>query len=696
MRYFRLFVLILIAIAFVASGCGSSNDISVVDPVVDSTQVSPPTLSEGDTVKFTLLQTTDVHHRVIGTGPSATYGTDADQTKGGYARIATAITNIRTEKAAENIPVVLVDSGDFLMGTAYDFTLGGVPAALSFIGLMKYDAITLGNHEFDYGPGPLAGFLDAAMGKERTGFNVPVVASNMVTSDASADDDGLEVLIKEGRIKDSLLLTLPNGLKIGLLGLLGEQAESDAPLASPVEFQNDLDDVAQVAFLQKRVNDLRAAGAHVVIAMSHSGIIAPNSATPTGNDVDLAEKVTGIDIIASGHEHEMTDDDVVVMVGDTRIICAGHYGENLAQLDVTVKIGTGVTDAEQKNHPLNSDVDLAPNISFMVALLDGGINEALAAFFPFKLNDVIAFNASTNVEKPGAPTETGMGNLVSDSLRYLAGPDMPVLGLVANGVVRNGFTANQGLTFADIYSVLPLGMTLDPANQDIPGYPLLNVLMDTTSIGNLCQLIAFTEAAGDPMFMGALLASGDDALLALYGALLNLPSDYYMNLSGVRFEHGGLAGGYLVNPGSITLYAPGDFKCQTPAVPLSSIPPLAPGLDPMLPCILDLYLVLMLQHPDLQMLLGPDGLNIPITAYTVADPTQPVTMANVLSCRLDQDQDPSNGIQEVKEWMALLTFLTAGEAMGGFADNTIIDAFYGADVIVDGAPTSRVNVVPAD
>jgi len=687
----------LIAIVLVTSGCGSSNDNPVVDPVVDPIEITPPTLNTGETVKFTLLQTTDVHHRAIGTGPFATYGTGTtDQTTGGYARIATKITEIRSAKASEGTPVVLVDSGDYLMGTVYDLTLGGVPAAMSFIGLMKYDAITLGNHEFDYGPAPLAGFLDKAMGKDRSSFQVPVVASNMVTASGDAEgddeDDGLEALIQEGRIKDSLLITLPNGLKVGLLGLLGAHAESDAPLAKPVSFQNDLSDPTHVAFIQARVKLLRDAGAHVVIAMSHSGLTKAADGSYEGNDVDLAKAVTGIDIIASGHDHEMTVAPVTPEGTDTRIICAGSYGENLAQLDVTVKIGTGVTDAEQENHSLTSDVALSSDVSFMVALLDGGINEALGEASLPAINDIIAFNASTNVEKPCAPTETGMGNLVSDSLRYLAGPDLPALGLVANGVIRNGFIAPQGLTFADIYSVLPLGMTLDPDNQDIPGYPLLNVLMDKTSIGNLCQLIALTEAASDSEFMNGLFLSGNESLLELYGTLLNLSADYYMNLSGIRFNHYGRAGYYQVDPFSIQVYAPGDFKCQaqSPAFPLTDLQ--SPDLPTMLPCVLDLYMVLMLQDPGLQKLLADNGLKI--SAYTPSEIPEPVTIDNVLSCRLDQDQNPDNGIQEVKEWMALLTFLTSGEEAGGFSGNSLTNEFYGVDAITDGEDTSRVNVVP--
>ncbi|HEX7528690.1 MAG TPA: metallophosphoesterase, partial [Thermoanaerobaculia bacterium] len=130
---------------------------------------------KGD-VPITILQTTDLHHHANGTGH---VGLDVDPVSGtailgAYARIASYVDYVRS---SVKHPVVLVDSGDWTMGTLYDFTLGSEPLALGFLKRMRYDCVTLGNHEFDYTPKGLAQMLRAA--QTNFGFRTPVVASNM-------------------------------------------------------------------------------------------------------------------------------------------------------------------------------------------------------------------------------------------------------------------------------------------------------------------------------------------------------------------------------------------------------------------------------------------------------------------------------------------------------------------------------------
>ncbi len=71
--------------------------------------------------------------------------------------------------------MVLVDSGDWTMGTLYDLTLSSRPLGLMFLDLMKYDCVTLGNHEFDYSPKGLAQMFSSA--QSAFGFRTPIVAS---------------------------------------------------------------------------------------------------------------------------------------------------------------------------------------------------------------------------------------------------------------------------------------------------------------------------------------------------------------------------------------------------------------------------------------------------------------------------------------------------------------------------------------
>ncbi len=503
-------------IAIFLSACGDSKFDR--DETIDSPDL------EGN-VHFTLLQTTDMHHRAGGSGASATYtpvdGVDSsnstDLTTGGYARLAAKISKIRNAKKNKN--VLLVDSGDFLMGTVYDFSLGGTlpPLAFAFIQSMNYDAITLGNHEFDFGPGPLYTFINKAMGTSGTAFTVPVLASNMVTDMATGtDDDGIEALIVAEIIKSVVIKTLDNGLKVGMIGLMGADAETKAPLATPVTFINDLSDSAQVTALQTIVTNLRTE-VDVVIALSHSGVSNTDPTAPAGDDITLAQLVTGIDIIASGHDHATTDSVLEIANGDhsTYIICAGHYGKSLAQLEVTYHVETGtIAGVSLTNNAINDSTEGDAITQTIVGMYEDGIDAALASS-GLTVQQIVGTTDSDNVGKSSNAAESGIGNLVADSLRYLTLPAVlagiaaetplpPTVGVVANGVVRNGFTEGQEISFADLYSVLPLGMTLDPAQQDIPGYPLVQAYLTGAEIKNMCQLISYVVAADNPDFVSSL------------------------------------------------------------------------------------------------------------------------------------------------------------------------------------------------
>ncbi|RJP77389.1 MAG: bifunctional metallophosphatase/5'-nucleotidase [Desulfobacteraceae bacterium] len=647
-----------------------------------------PTLQTGDTVEFTILQTTDLHDHASGAGPSAEYspadGIDnsggtgsagsSDSTEGGYARLAAKIASLRLQKAALGVPVMLVDSGDFLMGTVYDMTIEN-PAAFQFFEFMGYDAITLGNHEFDWTPAALALMINNAMGTAGTDFTVPIVATNMVTDNTSGtDDDGIEAMKAAGVITSTRLITLANGLQVGIIGLMGPTADFYAPGAAPITFDHT------AAFIQSQVDDLKNnQGAHIVVALSHSGVVDPNG-TPSGDDITLANAVTGIDIIASGHEHVKTND--YIKVGDTYIFCAGHYGRNLARLDVSFTVGTGIQTVSLNNNAIDDGIPGDPSMNYIVGVYDAELNAALGTLMPgITLNGVIAGTDSDNLAIPTAAQESGMANLIADSLRntllpYVAAGAMttPTVGIIANGNIRSGFSLGQNISFADIYGVLPLGMTMDATQQDIPGYPLLQVYLTGAELQNLCRFDAYVIASQDAAFMAA-IASGSAAEQALYAALSQLGPDYFLGLSGIQFTHGGIAGGYQVT--SVNLYGNTDFQCQGTATTVDA--------STQYPCVLDLYIVLLLQSADMQQLL--QGLAIPIVP-TNADGSVEVSAANLLDFRLDADP-VTDGIQEVKEWQAFLSYILAAESDGGLA-SMIPDAYYGASSITSGN-ASRIN-----
>jgi 5'-nucleotidase len=160
--------------------------------------------------QITILQTTDLHHHANGADHT---GLDVDPINGAsltgaYARISAYVSYVR---ANTSHPVVLVDSGDWTMGTLYDLTLASRPLGLLFLDLMKYDCVTLGNHEFDYSPKGLAQMFSSA--QSAFGFRTPIVASNMNIG-GSTD---LAPFVGSGKpVQTTRIQDLSNGLRVGL------------------------------------------------------------------------------------------------------------------------------------------------------------------------------------------------------------------------------------------------------------------------------------------------------------------------------------------------------------------------------------------------------------------------------------------------------------------------------------------------
>lgn len=127
--------------------------------------------------RLTILHTNDMHSHFLG-APNADYDptVTGDGTTGGIARIATLVKQIRAERDLECTPVLLLDGGDFAMGTLFHLLEG--EAEMGIMNHLEYDHITLGNHEFDLLPEGAASIVGYAAG-------LPVEATNTEVTDVS-------------------------------------------------------------------------------------------------------------------------------------------------------------------------------------------------------------------------------------------------------------------------------------------------------------------------------------------------------------------------------------------------------------------------------------------------------------------------------------------------------------------------------
>ena len=720
----------------------------------------PEPVLTGD-AKLTILQTTDVHHTANGMGHATA---TAPASEGSYARIAAYVNYVR---ANAGNPVVLVDSGDWSMGTLYDLTLGQQPAALYFMDTLRYNCITIGNHEFDYTPLGLATMLHASQGT--FSFHTPMVASNVLLN----GNTDLAPYFGAGKtIQPSWTETLPNGLKVGYIGLLGKAAAATAPASAPVSFR---DFSTSYTFVQDLVNDLRTnQKCNVVVALSHSGA---NAQATAGEDVDLAKHVTGIDVIASGHNHNPLPAAVTVANGawNTQIVCAGAYGTNVARVDLTYHFNAKNTTVDTSSnlsmdatrmaacgYPASGD----PAFLFIVGATDAKLNENLAPLFTPIFPDFSAANPATGLyhavgataqdmtsnDKNPVLCPNGLGNLCADADRAvpnaiiaqtlaavggnpanLPGFDFTPFqaSVIATGVIRGTLRSGIALNFSDIYNTLPLGISPD-STQPLPvGYPLISAYIDLADIKKVCalQLVAQCNLASSDYYLNlsglsyTLKATENNAFFkhATAAAVLNVTSQKAtagspaagtaMAALGQMGTDGGAAMMAAIGAGNTYATAMGklnDADLTGAAANLAVLGQVATlaatdaatgtktlnalivskaiaaidtvsGFAPTDPACTgtatvltgasrirlsaDLYAVLMMDAAQTEF-----GANITAwatpTGTTDADKLSSANMARLMANRIDLDPATA-GTQELKEWMALLQYLTAPAASGG-------------------------------
>jgi len=456
--------------------------------------------------RVTIMHTNDMHSHFLGS-PSTDYSplsTGDDVTIGGIARVAAKVKEIRTARETAGIPTLLLDAGDFSMGTLFHLLEG--EADMGVMNLLGYAAATLGNHEFDWLPAGAAQIVQHAAG-------LPVLATNMeVTDPSDPGAQALQDLIDAGAILPYTVLDLFNGMKVGLFGLMGDDADGvifkEDTLTYPLTFSD------MVAAATSTVTQLRdVEGVDLVVCLSHAGM---DEEDPTqGEDPDLARAVTGIDVIISGHTH--TEITAPVVVNGTVIVQAKAYTKKLGVLDLELaKSGVNVLSYEfvTIDDTIPGDVETQTLVQSYIDRLDLEILGPLG----FAFADPVAetdFDLSKTYGE-----EHALGNLVTDALvwsanQVLADPADPVVFAVeSDGVIRDTILAGTTgrINASDAFRVVPLG--LDPQSGSA-GYPVLSFYLTALDIRKAAAVDCFAP-------------------------LLN-NSDYWLSYSGMRFTKAAVA-----------------------------------------------------------------------------------------------------------------------------------------------------------
>lgn len=555
--------------------------------------------------RVVILHTNDLHSFINGLGPAADYTpavSDLDGTIGGFARLASLIARERNDPRP-GASVLTVDAGDFTFGTAFAYLARTVGLELKLMEAMGYDGTTLGNHEMDWSPAGTAQVVNAGLGDDAS---LKVLASNLVFADEDPADDDLADLMGS-KILPYHVLTLPNGIKVGLFGLLGTNALTLAPHAAPVTVRTP------ATAAQEMVNTLRdVEGVDLVVGLSHGGVGEDGK---PGEDEQVASKVTGLDVLVTGHSHTLLTE--AKKVGTTLVVQAGNYGKFLGHLVLVEKDGAFELESWEAI-PVDDTVPGKPEILAMVADAEAELDDTMFAGLDYGYETPIATTAFDLM--PVRFSESGLGDLVADAVRWVTtqyDPEGPVqVVFEANGVIRDGIKKGRTgeVRVGDLIQILPLG--LGPDHE--LGYPML----------------AFYLTPAE-------LKSGLEVIVGLAPVVAD---SFFLQVSGLKFtydENGGL----LDMVQNVWLGDEIDGYDETPL-------DLDPSNTQLIRCAANLYIA--------QMLGVVSGFGIDI----ILKDKDGNPIENLEDAILDIDP-VAEGVQELKLWRTLIDFMRALPAGNG-------------------------------
>ncbi len=434
--------------------------------------------------RLTVIHTNDLHSELMGFSPVIDYTpekTGDDATIGGWSRIATIIKSV---KKSRSNPVLVLDAGDYTMGSLFHTICREEGLELRILKAMGYDAVGVGNHEFDFMPIGFAKMLNAAHKKNE----IPMVLlSNAVFSKESGRDDLLEDAFRRNIVRRHAIIEKGN-LKIGIFALLGIDAAEVAPFASPVKFADRLETAKEMVEKLRKENK-----ADLVICLSHSGLLNRPGKDP--EDVELAKKVSGIDLIISGHSHTKLDRPLII--GGTIIVQSWEYGKRVGILDITLKKGKAAVESyisRSVDDTVAGDAKIQQMINRHVPIIEQKILAPLGFSYGMKIA-----KTGFDIDFEEKALEYPMGNLIADSIRWYANkyafdPKDPQTKIVAavesTGTIRNGLLKGKTgvIAVCDIFKSFPLGIGFTDKDDRI-GYPIVTVYVTAEEIKKALEVL---------------------------------------------------------------------------------------------------------------------------------------------------------------------------------------------------------------
>jgi 2',3'-cyclic-nucleotide 2'-phosphodiesterase (5'-nucleotidase family) len=388
----------------------------------------PPAMADArPRVAITILHVNDTHGHIL---PGIVKTVDPEWPVGGAAWLAQMIED---ERAKNPKGTLLLSGGDMFQGTPVSNVFRGAPVT-EIMNALAFDAMAIGNHEFDWG-------MDT-LWRLRTAARTPWLAANIVDGQGKALPGVKPWIITERK-----------GIRIAVIGITTPETvwTTNPRNVAGLAFREPWDVLPAI------IREVRSQGAQLVVVLSHCGLDA---------DRKMAGEVAGIDVIVGGHSHTAVVDPVVV--GKTVIVQAGCYGQYLGVLELSVDPESGriehFTDRKELKVVYSGPKDsFDPAIAGIVASYDDRIRDRFAAVI-----------GSTEVDlKRYSRGESNLGNLIADAMRDTAKAD---IALMNSGGIRTDIPRGA-VTLEQLYTLLPFDNVL--VSMDLTGRQLLQILEES-------------------------------------------------------------------------------------------------------------------------------------------------------------------------------------------------------------------------
>lgn len=395
---------------------------------------------------LTILHTNDIHSRIESINKfDSTCDADGEaegKCFGGVARIKTKMDELRAQMDNQN--VLVLDAGDPFQGSLFYTTYKGAAEA-EFMESIGYDAMAVGNHEFDDGPEGLAKFIDAV--------SFPVVSGNLDLTN--------EKILKD-KVQDHLVLEI-GGEKIGIVSALATDTVETSSPGDHVVFEDEIE------ALKADVAELEAAGVTMIVALNHVGL---------PKDLKIAEAVPGIDVVIGGHSHSLMSNEkegapaYPTMVGTTPVAQAYAYSKFIGKLTVSFDDDGNVVSAE--GEPVVLDASVTPDADMLARIAEMGAPiEEMKKRVVAKTSDVV--NGDRAVCRVA---ECPMGNLVADAMLDRVKDQGVTIAIQNGGGLRASIDAGE-VTMGEILTVLPFQNTL--STFQVSGQAIIDALENGVS-----------------------------------------------------------------------------------------------------------------------------------------------------------------------------------------------------------------------